>query len=852
VARDLKFFKNIKFAAILIFALTLAFLLVSVPKSYAAGTDKATSDYNAALKTFNAAVAKLSAAERRTPRFYIYGEITHRYKNELWIWGYATSSTASPSHPGWLLQPGNIIIKNYDSRNIVYNNYFGYNYYINQTTGIGLFGQRVPVNNYGPTPSTIIQLQKAVDQAARNLRDKKLKLPAEFSIKYNGKIVTDNGKHPMKLDEVPFSISLSNQSKGAESSEWYISTGKNKWKLLSKSQSTTTLLTSENATIKLVINHNKNNYKIHNVYVSLPATGFKDIPKAHWAAHSIIKVTNSGLMKDYKDGKFHPTTTVTRGQLAKLIVQAYKLKTIQPAVPTFTDVPKSNPYYSYIETAKYYFSGSFVFSDSAKFNPNSTISKDETTNVFTRLTLLDRQSFVTRIQGYNSQMLKGSSPLDRASTAYLLNKTTEKYYSGYRDNAKFTTAIPDLTYYNQLQVSMNLTGNAKVFLNNQLASFDYNNEYLHTFNLSNGEGSYLFNIKIVKPFKIEEINKTVLYEIPVPSLTVNFVPTSTDQESITISGAVSDKADQDLQLYVNDKEVYVSYNGNWSKDFDLTEGNNTFVIKAVNSHGKSTTVTKVVTFTPPAPVLTVISPASTTELDSITISGTVTDKNDEYPKVYVNDKEVYVDYYGNWSENFSLTEGKNTFVIKAVNSKGKSSSDTKVVTFTPPAPVLTVVSPASTTELDSITISGTVTDKNDEYPKVYVNDKEVYVDYYGNWSGNFSLTEGNNTFVIKAVNSHGKSTTVTKVVTFTPPAPVLTVVSPASTTELDSITISGTVTDKNDEYPKVYVNDKEVYVDYYGNWSENFSLNKGANTFTIKATNSFGKVTTVTRTITLN
>src|SRR5438477_552177 len=48
---------------------------------------------------------------------------------------------------------------------------------------------------------------------------------------------------------------------------------------------------------------------------------------------------------------FHPYGDTTRGQLAKIIVLASCWPIYTPPQPTFDDVPASNPFYEYIETA---------------------------------------------------------------------------------------------------------------------------------------------------------------------------------------------------------------------------------------------------------------------------------------------------------------------------------------------------------------------------------------------------------------------------------------------------------------------------------------------------------------------
>jgi hypothetical protein len=51
---------------------------------------------------------------------------------------------------------------------------------------------------------------------------------------------------------------------------------------------------------------------------------------------------------------FRPSNVVTRGQAAKIITLAEGWRQVYPSPPTFTDVPSSHTFWSYIETANYY------------------------------------------------------------------------------------------------------------------------------------------------------------------------------------------------------------------------------------------------------------------------------------------------------------------------------------------------------------------------------------------------------------------------------------------------------------------------------------------------------------------
>jgi hypothetical protein len=58
-----------------------------------------------------------------------------------------------------------------------------------------------------------------------------------------------------------------------------------------------------------------------------------------------------GIVSGYADGTFRPYNNTTRGQLSKIIVLAEGWNINTTGGPHFSDVPTSNPFYSYLETA---------------------------------------------------------------------------------------------------------------------------------------------------------------------------------------------------------------------------------------------------------------------------------------------------------------------------------------------------------------------------------------------------------------------------------------------------------------------------------------------------------------------
>ncbi len=82
---------------------------------------------------------------------------------------------------------------------------------------------------------------------------------------------------------------------------------------------------------------------------------FTDVPVSYVFYPYVETANNTGLITGYSDKTFHPGDDVTRGQLAKIVVQAAVANlgwvVISPTTQRFTDVPPSDVFYKYIETA---------------------------------------------------------------------------------------------------------------------------------------------------------------------------------------------------------------------------------------------------------------------------------------------------------------------------------------------------------------------------------------------------------------------------------------------------------------------------------------------------------------------
>jgi hypothetical protein len=88
----------------------------------------------------------------------------------------------------------------------------------------------------------------------------------------------------------------------------------------------------------------------YDIYTPTSPT-FTDVPVDHPFYVFVETAAYNNIVSGYDDGTFRPYANVTRGQLSKIVVVAATWPNINPPEPTFTDVPISHPFYTFIETA---------------------------------------------------------------------------------------------------------------------------------------------------------------------------------------------------------------------------------------------------------------------------------------------------------------------------------------------------------------------------------------------------------------------------------------------------------------------------------------------------------------------
>lgn len=111
-----------------------------------------------------------------------------------------------------------------------------------------------------------------------------------------------------------------------------------------------------------------------NATVGIPIT-FTDVPSDFWAMGAIDSLANLQIFAGFPDGTFRPNDDITRAEFAKVAVLAAGLSLIEPATPSFNDVPKEHWAYKYIETAKA--AGIVQGYGDGTYRPNNKITRAE-------------------------------------------------------------------------------------------------------------------------------------------------------------------------------------------------------------------------------------------------------------------------------------------------------------------------------------------------------------------------------------------------------------------------------------------------------------------------------------------
>jgi len=207
----------------------------------------------------------------------------------------------------------------------------------------------------------------------------------------------------------------------------------------------------------------------------------------------------------------------------------------------------------------------------------------------------------------------------------------------------------------------------------------------------------------------------------------------TNQAAQVIAGTKSEDTERIAITSPRATTEDISYptSATWSCAATLAEGNNDFTVKAEDKSGNQSTsmeFTIVLDTVPPEVAITLPHVGALLNTEEVTVAYTV----DGIPE----------------TEDFTLTEGPNTVTIEETDLAGNTGSDSITVTLDTVAPVVTVISPSDGATVNSSTI--TVAYTVDGAPTTQ----------------DFTLTEGENTLTVAAVDEAGNETSASVAVTY--------------------------------------------------------------------------------------
>ena len=148
-----------------------------------------------------------------------------------------------------------------------------------------------------------------------------------------------------------------------------------------------------------------------------------------------------------------------------------------------------------------------------------------------------------------------------------------------------------------LQEVKDNNGSVSVTVNGKNVYVDsWNGSWSKAYTLTEGENTFDV-VATNENGKKTKKSITVTYTVGAPKLVINQGDQTVTDEEFTLSGKATDD-NYSVSVTVNGKNVYVdSWNGNWSKTYTLTEGENNFDVVAKNENGKQTKKSIMVTLT---------------------------------------------------------------------------------------------------------------------------------------------------------------------------------------------------------------------------------------------------------------
>jgi len=162
------------------------------------------------------------------------------------------------------------------------------------------------------------------------------------------------------------------------------------------------------------------------------------------------------------------------------------------------------------------------------------------------------------------------------------------------------------------------------------------------------------------------------------------IPEATNKKEVEIKGTTEPGATVRLYLNNSEKELTANNSGEFTFTVGLKDGENTVSLIAIDDAGNESPKTNVVkiNYDTKAPDLEIIKPQDqaqfyTSKQRQVVIEG----KTEPGSDVRINDRFVVVESSGSFTFATTLSEGSNTFTIKASDKAGNTTEKTITVSF---------------------------------------------------------------------------------------------------------------------------------------------------------------------------
>ena len=116
--------------------------------------------------------------------------------------------------------------------------------------------------------------------------------------------------------------------------------------------------------------------------VALADQTWTDLPDSVTAKYGVTDNQVAAISDGYAGGLWKPYQNITRAQFTKMAVAAFNIPLADPATASFTDVPKGDYYYPYIEGAKA--AGVVNGNTATTFNPKASITRQQALAIIAR------------------------------------------------------------------------------------------------------------------------------------------------------------------------------------------------------------------------------------------------------------------------------------------------------------------------------------------------------------------------------------------------------------------------------------------------------------------------------------